>query len=116
MTTRSGWRARCGRSCWAGSSESLDPGRLHDPVDLPGRAVIDRESLLPTARRLGDVGPQEADEDRPTFERVGADEGADAVLEPADDGRIEAARSATVEPPDRPTLRPGFEGPERDRP
>ena len=53
---------------WA--ARSLDPGRLHDPVDLPGRAVVGREGLLPAAGPVGDVRPQEPDEDRPALERV----------------------------------------------
>src|SRR4029077_3142874 len=31
------------------------------------------------------------------------------------DGRVETARVATVEPPDRPAVGPGFVGPQRDR-
>ena len=65
---------------------------------------------------VGDVRPDEADEDRPAVERVLGDERPDAVLEAADDGRIEAARVAAVEPPDRPLVRVGVERAERDRP
>ena len=90
-----------------GAARSADAGRLHHPVDLPGRAAIRRERLLPAAGPVGDVRPGEPDEDRLAVEDVVAEERADAVDEPADDGRIELAGVAAVEPPDRPGLRPG---------
>src|SRR4029450_7001119 len=74
-----------------------------DPVGVPGLAVVEGERLVPGGRVGGDVLPCEAHFQRHAVDDIVALEQADAVAEPADDGRGELAvtdRRGPPEPPD----------------
>src|SRR6266545_4399692 len=64
-------------------------GHGHDPVLLPGLAVVGGELLLPARSGLRDVRPREPDEDGPAVELLAALEDTDAVLERAHHRRLE---------------------------
>src|SRR4029453_1049479 len=77
----------------------------HDPVRVPRLAAIRRRRLLPARRCRCDVRPQEP-RARFTVLCLVAKEGADSVLEPAFDWRVERTRGiASIEPPDSPLFR-----------
>src|SRR3546814_7971438 len=79
------------------------------PVDLPARAAVGRNPLIPVRPRTMDIVPAKADIDVAALEPVAAVKNALIAVESSDDRRIDARRVAPVDPPYRPCSRRGIE-------
>src|SRR5512132_1930604 len=102
------------RSSTARNDRLLDSTMPRDPVGVPGRALVERERLLPGGRVVGDVLPREADLHGNLVDDVVALEEADAVLEAADHRWVEPAVTDCRGPPDPPKAGLGLEQPQRE--
>src|SRR5260221_8928164 len=96
------WKRAKMKSSMTASDAGSSARKIHDPVGLPIPAAVGREGLLPAATVRFDGRPDEAHTDRLALEAVVREEGADAVLEAAYQGRIERRGIAAVEPVDPP--------------
>lgn len=89
---------------------------LHYPIGFPGRTAVARKRLLP-GRAPSRVGfPGKADSDGPAVQSVIRKEKANVTGETANDRYVEVVRSASVKPPDCPSLCLQIERAERDCP
>src|SRR3989344_4616952 len=88
-------------------------GEGHDPVGLPGLAVVVGEGLAPTGGARGDLLPAIDHLHRPVAVHILAIEQSNAILEAAEHRVLQRARLA-VHPVDGPEAALDVEGPERE--